>query len=115
MNEKTVTIKGNDFQVSDGYHTFDELYEHRINLYIALCRVLHSQTDVYVWRSATHSDGTFFDGWFVMGINKEAGDQITYHLPMSKWNETNFCGQRERAPEYDGHTPSDVLERLKKI
>lgn len=34
-----VLVRGNDeMEVSDGYHTFDELYDHRITLYIALCR-----------------------------------------------------------------------------
>ena len=36
--------------------------------------------------------------------------QITYHLPLSKWEETGFAETLEKAPEFDGHTPDDVLE-----
>ncbi len=51
-----------------------------------------------------------------MGINIEKGRQITYHLPASKWDETNFCTLMEdKYFVFDGHTSNDVLERLKKL
>lgn len=109
----------NNMEVSDGYHTFDELYEHRITLFIAMCRVIAGH-DRYVgttdiWRSKLHSDGTSFNGWFILGITKESGEQITYHLPLSKWDETDFAETLEKAPEWDGHTSQDVLKRLKEL
>lgn len=104
----------------DGYHTFDELYNHRITLYIALCKM---STEIgyseglapMAWRSKAHSDGSVWDGYFILGINKKAGNQITYHLPLSRWEETNFAETLEKAPEYDGHTSDDVLLRLKTL
>lgn len=110
----TLTITGQDVQVSDGYHTFDELYEHRIALYIALCRAINDGPN-WVWRSVLHSDGTSFPGWFVLGINKAPGEQITYHLPMIKWDKCEFAYTLDSAPEFDGHTAADVLERLGKL
>jgi hypothetical protein len=98
-------------KISDGYHTFGQLYEHRIVLFIGLCVYLYR--DHPVWRSKAHSDGSVWDGWFIMGINTEPGEQITYHLPMSHWPNTAFCKTLEKAPEWDGHTSDDVLERLK--
>ena len=114
---KTLKITGQDVQISDGYHTFDELYDHRIKLWIALCRVRVSAADEggydhCVWRSVLHSDGTGFDGWFVLGMFKDAGRQITYHLPMSRWSDCDFAETLSRAPEFDGHTSADVLERI---
>lgn len=107
-------------KISDGYHTFDELYEHRMVLFIALCKM---RTDyivdcgkyAYVWRSKLHSDGTMFDGWFIMGINKEKGKQITYHLPLSKWKETEFAETLKKAPEWDKHTSKEILQRIKDL
>lgn len=108
-----ITVAGEeDLKVSDGYHTIDELYEHRIEIFIALCRALQEHSDV-VWRSQYHSDGSKFDEWFILGINKEKGKQITYHLPITKWYATEFAETMDFAPEFDGHTPQDVLERLK--
>lgn len=103
-----------DGQTSDGYHTFDELYEHRIVNYMALCRTIKQfgshHTDV--WKSKAHSDGSIWDGWFILGINKNPGEQITYHLPMSKWDDCNFAFTLNEAPEFDGHTSADVLKRI---
>jgi hypothetical protein len=114
-------FEGNDrMQVSDGYHTMDELYEHRMVLWITLCRkyddlCLELGGNSQVWRSKLHSDGTSFEGEFSLGIGKKEGEQITYHLPLRLWDETNFAETLERAPEFDGHTPSDVLNRLKNL
>ena len=48
-----------------------------------------------------------------MGIGKEKGKQITYHLPARYWHEVcEFAEILEKAPEWDGHTSDDVLKRL---
>lgn len=108
-----ITEAGND--VTDGYHTFKELYDHRHLLYIALCKTMTTHDElcaVPVWRSKSHSDGTMFEGMFILGIGEEPGKQITYHLPLSLWDQTSFAKNYETAPEWDGHTPEDVLNRL---
>lgn len=104
-------------KISDGYHTFDELYEHRIALYITLCRMVKTlvRLPIPVWKTKVHSDGSIWDGWFILGINTAAGYQITYHLPDSKWDECRFANILEKAPEFDGHTPADVLKRIKQL
>lgn len=123
---KMAYAEGDNLIVSDGYHTFDELYDHRMTLFIALgrmialmCSYLHpSQEDkrIPVWRSKLHSDLlTMYPGMFIMGIGKAKGEQMTYHLPIERWDETNFAETLEAAPEFDGHTPDDVIARLKKL
>lgn len=114
--EIRATIDGQEStgSISDGYHTFDELYDHRIILFITLCKCLSVEHDK-VWRSKLHSDGSEFKGWFILGIGKEKGKQITYHIPTERWEETDFAETLEKAPEWDGHTSADVLERLKKL
>jgi hypothetical protein len=106
MND-TIPAKGS---ITDGYHTFDELYEHRHTLFIALCKRYIGIRPV--WRSQVHSDGTSMDGWFILGIDKKKGSQITYHLPMSKWTLCDFVETLDQAPEWDGHTPADTLSRI---
>jgi hypothetical protein len=126
----TITIKRGEYfkeievedgtQVSDGYHTFDELYDHRLNLWIALCRI-HAKVIREQWnpvfRAKIHSDGTNYEGWFMLGMFREPGHQITYHLPLSRWDECDFAVtlDHDHAPEFDGHTSKDVLERLKRL
>lgn len=120
---------GEDMQVSDGYHTMDELYDHRIALWIVVCSSINYRNAVFksqgtimngdhgVWRSKKHSDGepAFGGTWFVLGIGKEPGNQITYHLPINMWESTDFVETLDKAPEWDGHSSADVLERLKKL
>lgn len=126
-NKKDIFIEGDDkMQISDGSHTFDELYQHRYTLYMALARLLKRQENAighippgesFVWRSKNHSDGelAFGGGWFVLGIGKDKGRQITYHLPMDRWEECDFAEPLDRAPEWDGHSSADVLERIKTL
>ena len=101
----------------DGYHTFNELYDHRVELFIALCRVIWNSVDhpAVVWRSRRHSDGEQWDGWFIMGISTRKGKQITYHLPTTKWKDTDFAITRYKAPAFYGHSSDDVIERLKNL
>lgn len=107
-------------KISDGYHTFEELYEHRITLFIALCRIVKHEYKLQidgqgVWRSKSHSDGSVWDGWFILGISTVKGQQITYHLPINKWQQTNFAFTLDKAPEWDGHTSNDVLNRINNL
>lgn len=124
IGHKLIRAEGEDLVVSDGYHTFSELYDHRIELFIAICRVAREAMTVFgaghhelmpVWRSVLHSDGSSFGDWFILGIGKKAGEQITYHLPASRWVDTEFAETLEKAPEWDGHTSEDVLKRLKTL
>lgn len=106
----------------DGYHTFTELYDHRIRLFIALMWANWEKS----WASKIHSDGSSWNGWFIAGIHTKAGD-VTYHLPIKYWDElfkcrddgtgnNNICIMTlDKAPEFDGHTSDDVIERLKKL
>lgn len=105
---------------SDGYHTFNELYEHRIALFITICNLFyllhsypHTDEEDYTvpWKSKKHSDGSEIEGWFIAGIGKDAGYQITYHLPLKVWDKLRVVAC-DQAPEWDGHTPDDVIKRL---
>ncbi len=110
-----IRAEGEDLEVSDGYHTMEELYDHRITLYICLCEALVQAGHNGIWRSKLHSDGSSFDGWFILGIGKNEGTQITYHLPIERWEEAGSAETLEKAPQWDGHTSGDVLKRLKSL
>lgn len=102
--------------ISDGYHTFGELYDHRIALFIALSNLLArlGSSEYPVWKSRAHHDGTMFEGWFIAGIGLKSGKQISYHLPLADWDKLRSA-EMIMAPEWDGHTPADVVERLLEI
>ena len=99
--------KGN---VSDGYHTFNELYHHRAMLMCALMRAYKDRLPV--WWSEYHHDGSRFEGFIIVGIGKEPGRQITYHVEEDGWELFDFAEHLDRAPYFDGHTPEEVIDRL---
>lgn len=105
-------------EVSDDYHTFNELYEFR-KAYNALLfnewRYYESQyprTRFNPVKSKRHSDGElcFGGGWFVVSAETRCG-QITNHYEMKDWDLFRIP-EVEKAPKWDGHTPQQALERL---
>lgn len=88
--------------ISDGAHTFGELYEHRMYLFALF---VNSHRDIS-WKSYLHSDGTSFDDYFIVGINTPEG-QYSYHYKNEFWDLFNVK-ILDKAPEYDGHKPSDI-------
>lgn len=105
--------------ISDGYHTFEELYEHRCRLFISLVNVLYCAvvTDDFkglIFKARKHNDGSSYDDWFLCCIQYENGEQISYHLPDKYWDNV-ACNGYDIAPViFDGHTSNDVLKRLEK-
>lgn len=88
--------------ISDGAHTFDELYYHRMVLFAMICNQNHHEA----WKSKKHHDGTMVDGMFIVGIDTPEG-QFTYHYPKEYWKMFKIK-KYILAPEFDGHTSKDV-------
>lgn len=97
---------------SDGYHTFDELYEHRLALTAALFNQWGALAKYGCHKSFKHYDGelAFGGGWFVVMATLPNG-QISYHYPDKYWDKFNVAAL-PKAMKWDGHTPQDVIERL---
>lgn len=101
----SLTITGD---TSDGYHTFNELYDHRMVLFSVIC----NQNDSLAWKSWLHSDGTMFDDYFIVGVTTPEGE-YTYHYHKDHWDKFNIKVV-ENAPTWDGHVASDIT-RLNSI
>ena len=95
-------------EISDGYHTFNSLYNQRLCLFAALVNAYKNKA----WKSRLHHDGEpcFGGGWFIVGITTPAGD-YTYHYELKDWNLFD-CKVLDKAPEWDGHTDKDVTRVL---
>lgn len=95
--------------LTDGYHTYEELYYHRMKLTANLFNAYPE----FAWKSHYHSDKTIWDGLFIVGVSiPEVGD-YTYHYQTEFWDEFKVR-MIDKAPEYDGHTTLDV-DRLDKL
>ena len=67
--------------MSDGYHTFAELYDHRIMLFLALMRLAADAGMECGW-SRKHSDGALCFGgdWVIGWVTLPSGKQVRYHM-----------------------------------
>ena len=95
---------------SDGYHTFNELYHHRAVLFSVIVKAFPDKA----WKSKQHNDGTMYDGMFIVGIDTPEG-QATYHYDIDPYWDMFECSELERAPEWDGHTPAQAIERIGRL
>lgn len=125
-------------KISDGHHTFDELYEFRKMYNAALfnewateayydkqARKGHNDTmgdnqkfrpKYNVHKSWKHHDGElcFGGGWFVVVAILPTG-QITNHYRAEDWGLFKIPETEKALFEFDNHTGKDVLERLKHL
>lgn len=112
----------NPDNVSDWYHTFWELYKHRIHLFIALCKTVMANRQIIEitkdyapapwWQkflkqnlldslrkyklciSKKHYDWIEYEWWFIVQLETPFW-QISYHLPNEYWVyfNNNWCKQ----------------------
>jgi hypothetical protein len=116
--------------VSDGYHTFKELYDFRMMYNAALFNEWAvSLTPIYsgggfydyveepkynVHKSWKHYDGElcFGGGWFIVSAKLPTG-LISNHYEAKYWDLFKIPEVEKALFEFDGHTGADVLNRLK--
>lgn len=107
--EKACEIAGvkDDGDLSDGNHTFNELYHQRCVLFAALVNLFPKIS----WKTKKHDDGKpcFGGKNFLVCIETPEGP-YSYHYPMADWDYFD-CKEIEQAKKFDGHTDKDV-ERL---
>ena len=111
MDKITIEVD-NLAKVSDGYHTIEELYEHRCLLFIAYC-VLAVEKDSPKFCAYIKEH---LPGWFLLVIDTGAG-QMSYHCNNKFLHlvEKSLIPEDSGEHKYDGHTSKDVLDRLTKV
>lgn len=113
-------------EVSDGYHTFNELYEFRKMYNAALFNewakdhIIGSNIEpgpkYNVHKSWKHNDGElcFGGGWFIV-VADLPGGQISNHYKAEDWDLFKIPETEKALLPFDGHTGSDVINRLKNL
>lgn len=97
-------------ELSDGYHTFNELYHHRAVLFSVICNIFSDKA----WKSKLHDTGDMFEGMFIVGIDTPQG-QATYHYDIEPYWDLFKVKELEKAPAWDGHTPAEAIERISSL
>jgi len=114
LNEKNIGFKAEE--ISDGYHTFKELYDFR-KMYNATLFNEWSKLGLYdVHKSIKHFEGDlcFGGGWFIVSAKLPTG-QISNHYKLDDWDYFKIPATDKCKHKFDGHTSEDVLNRLKSL
>lgn len=96
-------------EISDGHHTFRELYRQRLIMFCTICNCFPNLS----WKSRKHFDeenDPMFNGDFIAGINTPEGI-ATYHIKLEYWDLFEIP-EIDRAPKYDNYTLDDVMNRI---
>lgn len=103
-------------EISDGYHTFKELYRYRMLLQAAWFNtVVKDKRQTKVVKSYRHHDGELCFGkenYFIVMAELPTG-QISNHYKGEHWDLFDVPVV-DRAPEWDGHTPEEAADRIEK-
>lgn len=104
-SEHMENIDTND--ISDGCHTFGQLYFQRMMLFATLVNLFPEIS----WKTKRHEDGEecFGGGWFLVTIDTPEG-AYGYHYRLEDWDKFN-CMELYRAKHWDGYT-EDNVDRL---
>ena len=94
-------------EISDGYHTFNELYHHRAVLFATIC----NSNKELAWKSKLHDTGDMYEGMFIVGIETPQG-QATYHYDIEPYWDMFKVKELPKAPKWDGHTPDEAIKRI---
>ena len=115
INNEILELKKSGISVkniSDGNHTFADLYFQIMNLLSVICSCYPELS----WKSKKHFDeknDPMFNGCFIVGINTPNG-VATYHFKLEYWDEFPIK-EIEHAPQYDGYSPEESLSRVKSL
>lgn len=114
--ERYISFGWKPNEISDGFHTFDELYEFRKIYNSVLFNEWSSQGLYEIHKSLKHHDGEecFGGGWFIVVAMLPSG-QISNHYEIKDWDLFQIPELEKAKFPFDGHTSNDVLERLKKM
>lgn len=109
-------VEGIGKDLSDGHHTFRELYRYRL-LYNSALFNEWSKLGLYeTHKSRFHHDGSIPFGdpkWFIVVAQLPTG-QISNHYRMDDWKLFQIKS-RGLAAVYDGHTPAEAADRLEEF
>ena len=94
--------------ISDGYHSFDELYYQRMMLTKTVALAAINKFGKYsVYRSKLHSDDTLYKNHFIIAFNTTEGN-FAYHYPMYYWDSFDFLKELPKAEKFDGYTWDEI-------
>lgn len=109
-----IDTKESMIEVSDGYHTFNELYDHRVGLFLLVMSLIKKHNkNIRVWYANSEEAD-----WYIAGIDFENGKKtVSYHIPANtkKYLEKINAEYLSELPPFDGCDSNCNLKRIYEI
>lgn len=94
----------------------EELYDFRLTYNALLFNEWAENQKYEVYKSRRHGDGELcFDGEYFIVVAQLPTGQVTNHYHIRHWDMFKVNEYEKVKEEFDGHTPSDVIERLQQV
>ena len=94
----------------------EELYDFRLTYNALLFNEWAENQKYEVYKSRRHNDGELcFDGEYFIVVAQLPTGQVTNHYHIRHWDMFKINEYEKVKEDFDGHTPSDVIERLQQV
>lgn len=110
----------NSFEIVDCLNEqqvlIEELYDFRLTYNALLFNEWAKNQKYEVYKSRRHSDGELcFDGEYFIVVAQLPTGQVTNHYYIKHWDMFKINEYEKVNEDFDGHTSSDVIERLQQV
>jgi len=94
----------------------EELYDFRLTYNALLFNEWAENQKYEVYKSRRHGDGELcFDGEYFIVVAQLPTGQVTNHYHIGHWDMFKINEYEKVKEDFDGHTSSDVIERLQQV
>ena len=94
----------------------EELYDFRLTYNALLFNEWAENQKYEVYKSRRHDDGELcFDGEYFIVVAQLPTGQVTNHYHIRHWDMFKINEYEKVKEDFDGHTSSDVIERLQQV
>ena len=113
---KTFNSLGIVDKLNEQQDLIEELYDFRLTYNALLFNEWAENQKYEVYKSRRHNDGELcFDGEYFIVVARLPTGQVTNHYHIRHWDMFKINEYEKVNEDFDGHTPSDVITRLKQV
>ena len=103
-------------EIDEQQDLIEGLYDFRLTYNALLFNEWAENQKYEVYKSRRHNDGELcFDGEYFIVVAQLPTGQVTNHYHIRHWDMFKINEYEKVKEDFDGHTPSDVIERLQQV
>ena len=114
--DRVLDVNDVEYKLNEQQELIEELYDFRLTYNALLFNEWAENQKYEVYKSRRHNDGKLcFDGEYFIVVAQLPTGQVTNHYHIRHWNMFKINEYEKVKEDFDGHTSSDVIERLQRV